>query len=71
MRPDYVKCIVMEGRKSSLCGRAQALAEFHFIGIDHAYNEHARGGRMQACPECVKEVVSVLKSDFDDREEDV
>lgn len=64
-RPEYVKCIgfgsaVRTDGKTVWCGREDQTMEFKFVDITHAALNGEQGGRLLACPECVKEITRCL-----------
>lgn len=61
---EYVKCIMMEGDRRTLCGRETV--DFCFQGIDHAYNEAARDGRLETCKACAQVVIDEITSTWED-----
>lgn len=65
---EYVKCITMEGDTFTLCGRLEL--GFTFQGIDHAYNEAARDGRLCCCPKCAEIVINELTAEPYPEDED-
>lgn len=66
-RPEYVKCIRVDVGEAhtlyglSWCGRRIDM-EFHFQDIDHAAVNGYNKGRLVACPDCVRNVVTALEN---------
>lgn len=62
-RPEHVTCIRKmdeHGRgRVSLCGRSVPL-EFMYQGVDHAFLDSERGGRLTVCGPCALVVVQVF-----------
>lgn len=64
-REEYINCIRhthAEKLKESWCGRQVDLFEWTFMNIDHAAYNALNGGRLVACPDCVKAVEATLSS---------
>jgi len=49
-RPEWVTCVVVQGRKTE-CGR-RVCFEFTFVSWEHAEANEAAGGMLVTCPEC-------------------
>jgi hypothetical protein len=63
-RPEHVTCVARghaDHMGESWCGRRITM-EFHFTGLDHAAENGAAGGRLTACPECLKAAVAALSN---------
>jgi len=66
-RSEYVKCVgfgnaVRTDGKIVWCGREDQATEFKFVDVTHAALNGEQGGRLQACPECVKEITKCLSA---------
>lgn len=61
-KPEYQTCIMssQQGNNKSLCGRAQAKLEFHFVNVDHWLNNRLCKGRLVGCPDCLKIVKKAI-----------
>lgn len=43
-----------------ICGVKKGYMDWHFVSIDHAFQNAENGSRLQACPECVKKIISTF-----------
>lgn len=59
-RPEWVKCIASPVTSDAVCGRKEPFA-WRFQGLDHAYGNAVKGGRLVACPECVDTAALAMK----------
>lgn len=69
-RPEWIKCIQrMHNHMTHLtwCGREHYDLEFLFLGVDHAAENGASGGRLVACRQCVGAIREALNANRDSR----
>lgn len=60
-----IQCTLVKGdhEGQSLCGRSRDVLaiEFHYIGIDHWFNDAMRGALPRACTACLETLMDVAE----------
>jgi hypothetical protein len=62
-RPDYEKCVkrmAIRFEHQTYCGRQVGNGEFVFQGADHAAENGLAGGRLVACPGCIRVIAAAM-----------
>lgn len=62
---EYVKCVkrtALGFEHQSWCGREIGNTEFSFQSADHAAENGMAGGRLVACPECIKAITAAISA---------